>query len=195
MVVDIYNLSIKVEYGLSDLLGSRLSWIKIKLLRHLLDWNFLCIVALLNFEILSRFARSVWIETVTAIGKVVWPILVLLNDLVLLLSNELLSQNETIIVSMMIVVKFLVLTVDLDELFPVEVLSLLIRSRWSLRSVVFNQFELIWESSSEYQLIFPSSIVGSDLFGDKTLVIPVDCHTFDQTINLTLKLAVHSLAL
>ena len=123
MVVDIHNLCIKVEYGLSDLLSSRLSWIKIKLLRHLLDWNLFCIVALLNFEILSRFARSIWIETVTTIGKVVWPILVLLNDLILLLSNELLSQDEAIIISMMIVVKFLVLTVDLDELLPMEVLS------------------------------------------------------------------------
>ena len=123
MVVDIHNLSIKVEYGLSDLLSSRLSRIKIKLLRHLLDWNLLSIVALLNFEILSRFTRSVWIETVTTIGKVVWPILVLLDDLVLLLSDELLSQDEAIIISMMIVVKFLVLTVDLDELFPVEILS------------------------------------------------------------------------
>ena len=60
---------------------------------------------------------------------------------------------------------------------------------------MFNQFELIWESSSEDQLIFPSSIVGSDFLGNKTLVILIDCHTFDQTINLTLKLAVHSLAL
>ena len=126
MVVNIHNLSIKVEYGLSNLLGSRLSWIKIKLLRHLLDWNFLCVVALLNLEILSRFTRSVWIETVTAISKVIRPILILLNDLVLLLSDELFSQNEAIIISMMIVVKFLVLTVNLDELFPVEVLSLLI---------------------------------------------------------------------
>ena len=59
---------------------------------------------------------------------------------------------------------------------------------------MFNQFELIWESSSEDQFIFPSSIVGSDLFGDKALVILVDCHTLDQTINLTLELAIHSLA-
>ena len=126
VVIDVHNLSIKVEYGLSDLLGCRLCWIKIKFLRHFLDWDLLCVITFLNFKILRRFARSIRIEAVTTIGKVVWPIFVLLNDLVLLLSNELLSQNEAIVVSMMVIVELLVLAIDLDELFPMEVLSLLI---------------------------------------------------------------------
>ena len=126
MIVDVYNLSVEVENGLPDLLGGRLSRIKIKLLSHFLDWNLLSIIALLNFKILRRFTRCIWIETVAAIGEVIWSILVFLNDLVLLLSNELLSQDETIIVSMVVVVELLVLAIDLDQLFPVEVLGLLI---------------------------------------------------------------------
>ena len=126
MIVDVHNLSVEVENGLPDLLGGRLSRIKIKLLSHFLDWNLLSIIALLNFKILRRFTRCIWIETVAAIGEIIWSILVFLNDLVLLLSNELLSQDETIIISMMVVVELLVLTIDLDQLFPVEVLGLLI---------------------------------------------------------------------
>lgn len=49
---------------------------------------------------------------------------------------------------------------------------------------MLNQLEIIGESSSDYELIFTAGVVGSDFLSDKSLVVLVQCDTFDETIDL-----------
>ena len=114
MIEDVDCLFVEVEFGLPHLLCSRLIWVQIKPLGHLLNRHLHFVVVLLQSKVLVLDATVIWIEAATSVSQLVRPVLVLFNDLILVLANELLSQDKTVVVSMVVVVELLVLPIDLN---------------------------------------------------------------------------------
>ena len=116
VVEDVDKLLVKVELCLPHLLSSWLFLIQFKLLSHLLDADALynLIVVLLQNQVLVLNTSVVWVEAATSVSQLVWSVLVLFNDLVFGLADEFLSQDQTVLVPMMVVVKLLVLAIDLN---------------------------------------------------------------------------------
>ena len=93
MIEDVDSLLVEVELGLPHLLRGRLIGVQIKPLSHLLDWYLHLVVILLQSQVLVLNTTVIWVEAATPISQLVWPVLVLFDDLVLVLANELLSQD------------------------------------------------------------------------------------------------------
>ena len=93
MIEDVNSLLVEVELGLPHLLCGRLIGIQIKPLGHLLNRYLHLVVILLQSQILVLNATVIWVETAASISELVWPVFVLFDDLVLVLTNELLPQD------------------------------------------------------------------------------------------------------
>jgi hypothetical protein len=138
MVVDNYFVCFEIEHSFSHLLVSWLIWIEFKLLCHLLNLKFFRKIIIFNKKILSSIKWTFLICTVsnTSENKLIWSVLISFKCLVTYL---LLSINETILISMMVIVDFSVLIIYLNKFLPIiHYLGLF---------VMFNCLELVWESS------------------------------------------------
>ena len=120
MVVDEDLLHGDIKLSLLDLVGGRQVWIQLELLSHLVNHNLSTIVIFLDFERLWGYQICIGSESHTAIDQFVRAILVFFNDLIFLV-KELFSQNEAILLSMMVEVELSVAAVDTDHLLPVVV--------------------------------------------------------------------------
>ena len=120
MVVDEDLLHGDIKLSLLDLVGGRQVWIQLELLSHLVDHNLSTIVIFLDFERLWGYQICIGSESHTAIDQFVRAILVFFNDLIFLV-KELLSQNEAILLSVMVEVELSVAAIDTDHLLPVVV--------------------------------------------------------------------------
>lgn len=139
VVVDADSFGLDVELCFFDLVVGGQVLVQLKLLSHFVDQNFFVVVVLLQAQRLW-VELCVWRESDTAIDELVRPILVLLNNLVFLV-KELLSENQAILLAMVIEVQFSIATILSDLLLPMIVLEGAL--------VVLDQFEFVGESSSD----------------------------------------------
>ncbi len=139
VVVDTDSFGLNVELCFLDLVVGGQILVQLKLLGHFVDQYFSVVVVLSQAQRLW-VELSIWRESDTAIDELVRPILVLLDNLVLFV-KELLSENEAILLAMVIEVQFSVATILSDHLLPMIVLERAL--------VVLDQFEFVGESSSD----------------------------------------------
>ncbi len=139
VVVDADSFGLDVELCFFDLVVGGQVLVQLKLLSHFVDQNFFVVVVLLQAQRLW-VELCVWRKSDTAIDELVRPILVLLNNLVFLV-KELLSENQAILLAMVIEVQFSIATILSDLLLPMIVLEGAL--------VVLDQFEFVGESSSD----------------------------------------------
>ncbi len=139
VVVDADSFGLDVELCFFDLVVGGQVLVQLKLLSHFVDQDFSAVVVLLQAQRLW-VECSIWRESDTAVDKFVRPILVLLDDLVFLV-EEFFSEDEAILLAMVIEVQFSVATILSDHLLPMIVLERAL--------VVLDQFEFVGESSSD----------------------------------------------
>ena len=120
VIVDKHLLQKDVKLSLLDLVGSWQIWIKVEFLGHLVDLNLLVVVVFAKSERLSVQISS-WRESHRSVDELVWPVFVLLNNLVLVTSEELFTENQTVLLTMMVEVELSIAAVNLDELLPMVV--------------------------------------------------------------------------
>jgi hypothetical protein len=132
VVVDEDLVGLDVELSLSDLLRGWLGFIKLKLLGDLLLVIVSIVGLVLDIVVLVCIDHNVWVNSATSINELVFSTCVSLEGLS---ANLLLSVDETIIDSVMIIPDLSVLVINLAHCLPVVVLV-----RWV---VVFNGLELI----------------------------------------------------
>lgn len=139
VVVDADSFGLDVELCFFDLVVGGQVLVQLKLLSHFVDQDFSAVVVLLQAQRLW-VECSIWRESDTAVDKFVRPILVLLDDLVFLV-EEFFSEDEAILLAMVIEVQFSVATILSDHLLPMIVLERAL--------VVLDQFEFVRESSTD----------------------------------------------
>ena len=116
---------------------------------HLVDEDVLAVVVLGELDLGGGDLRA-GREGHRAVDELVRTILVLLNDLVLLV-EELFSQDEAILLSVMIEVEFAVASIDSYHLLPMVVLE--------ATFIVLNKFEFVGETPTDHELILTARIV------------------------------------
>lgn len=139
VVVDADSFGLDVKLCFFDLVVGGQVLVQLKLLSHFVDQDFSAVVVLLQAQRLW-VECSIWRESDTAVDKFVRPILVLLDDLVFLV-EEFFSEDEAILLAMVIEVQFSVATILSDHLLPMIVLERAL--------VVLDQFEFVGESSTD----------------------------------------------
>lgn len=165
--------SFKLEDGLSYLLLSKSGWIQVKLLGHLPDNLGLANVCIINCEGIVLLVVLLLSIGHTSVDEIVFSSLVPLVGLFL---DLLLSVDESILVSVMVVIDDSVLVIHLDHLLPVVCLFRLL--------VVLDSLELVRESSSHHQLVSSEFIVASYFLCDQSLEVLVDAYSLHQAVNL-----------
>lgn len=139
VVVDADSFCLDVKLCFFDLVVGGQVLVQLKLLSHFVDQDFSAVVVLLQAQRLW-VECSIWRESDTAVDKFVRPILVLLDDLVFLV-EEFFSEDEAILLAMVVEVQFSVATILSDHLLPMIVLERAL--------VVLDQFEFVGESSTD----------------------------------------------
>jgi len=119
VVVNVDGLVLNVELSLLDLIGGRQIFVELELLRHLVDNEVLVGPVVVRLELqrlLCGFSGRR--ERHTAVDQPVGPVLVLLDDLVLLV-EELFAEDQTILLPVMVEIEFAVASVNADHFLPV----------------------------------------------------------------------------
>ena len=149
VIVDEHLAHVDVELSLLELIGSWKVWVELELLCHLVDQHVLAVVVLGELDLGGRDLRA-GRERHRAVDELVRTILILLNDLVLLV-EELFSQDETILLPVMVEVELAVASIDSYHLLPVVVLE--------ATFIVLNEFEFVGETPTDHELILTARIV------------------------------------
>lgn len=170
-----YLLLSHVKLSFADLTFFVLSRVKAELLSHLLDGHvfFHPVVKQNEVVLASSATAALGLKSYTSVAHVVFSSFVALKGLP---ADVLLSVDEAIVVSVMVEIKFSVLSINLHKLLPVV--------RVGRTFIVLNQFELVGEPSSESKLVFPAGVVGPDFFNDEAFEVFEDSYAFDESIDL-----------
>lgn len=157
VVIDEDGLERDVKLSLLDLIGRGQVRVQLELLSHLIDDDFLAVVVLT--ELVRLIIRGVadWQEGHTAVNQLVGPVLVLLDDLILLV-EEFFAKDESVLLPVVEEVQLAVLAVDADHLLPVVVEQ--------GAFVVLNQLELVWEASTHHQFVLAARVDAANLLRD-----------------------------
>jgi hypothetical protein len=173
MVVNEHKVLLNVELCLSNLKGSILLLVQLKLLSHLFDKVELGISSIFDVKMLCLVNCLIRIISDTSVDELVLSALVSFKDLS---TNLLLSIDETIRVSVMVEVYLAISIVNFDELLPVIL--------FLGGLIMLDAFEHVWQSSPENELVFTVFEERTHFFGDQPLVVIIDGDPLHKSIYL-----------
>ena len=138
MVVDKHLLRVYVELGPLDLVRGWKIGVECKFLGHFIDEDLFSVVVLFQAQgmLVELCIRC---ESDRAVNEFIWSVFVLFDDLVFLI-EEFLSQDEAILLSVVVIVDFAVPTIDAYHLLPMIV--------YKRALVVLNKLKFIRKTSS-----------------------------------------------
>ena len=156
---------LKAKLGAADLILRLLFRVEGEFLSHLLYDNFSLelvtnVMVVNQFQVLVCDARKVRVEGNTAVNQFILTALISLEGLA---TNDLLTVDQAILVTMVVEINLAYLSIDLNNLLPVV--------RRSRAVIALDKLELIGEPSSKDEVVFAILVVAAYFLNDQTLEV------------------------